>query len=206
MTALKSAQEESPRDTARRLRHAQARNKQLPKAPGRYAEDGWPLARPFPMHPTTQKAFHKIVLALLPPAPAPSWDGMAESIARRVRVLMSYMHPMAARALIWMIRVVDWAPIWRLKSFKRLRKQTREQASRLLDQLAASRFGHIRQVVAALRAAVLSAYYDATVVHQAMNYMPEPFIASRLALHHRLKKGGAVNPDDYMVPPVGITP
>ena len=173
----------------------------LPEVPGRHPNDGWPLARPYPMGRRTLRALTGLIGALVPTAPAPHWDGMWTTLAQRTRVLMAYMHPLTALAFSWMILVLDWAPIWRLSSRRRLHRMPREEAARFLERLSHSRFALLRQMVLGIRAAVLSAYYDATPVHEALDYYPEAFVAERVALRRRLKAGGAILPQDHLVTP-----
>ena len=85
----------------------------------RSPNDGWILADPLPMRPCTHRAFLAIIAALIPPEPVlPDIIAQVDDTTRR---LLRYMHPMMSMGFCVMLHLLDWAPIWRLRSWRRIR-------------------------------------------------------------------------------------
>jgi len=145
----------------------------------RNPDDGWVLADPWPMGKATRRAFHGLMRALLPPPPAP--EVPLERLEIQVRRFLRYFHPLVAWGFALGVRLLDWAPVWRFRSFKRIQKLPREEGAALLERLAHSRNGPLAQIAVAVRSSVLSAYFDQDEVIEALGYTPGPFITERIA-------------------------
>jgi hypothetical protein len=147
----------------------------------RHPRDGWVLAEPFPMSKATERALFGLVEALLPPAPAPRPAGIEARVVRHVRRMLAYM-PRAMRfGLQVLVHILDWSPVWRLRSFSRVQTLDPQVGSRLLSEVAQSRFLPIRLLMLAPKAVVLSTYYDQDEVHAALGYAPRAFLLERMA-------------------------
>ncbi|MBW2253157.1 MAG: hypothetical protein JRI25_01005 [Deltaproteobacteria bacterium] len=145
----------------------------------RNPDDGWVLAEPWPMGEGTRRAFHGLMRAMLPPPPAP--EVPLERMELQIRCLLRYFHPLIARGFALGVRLLDWSPVWRFRSFKRVQKLPREEGCALLERLAHSRNGPLAQLAVAVRSSVLSAYFDQDEVIEALGYTPVPFITERTA-------------------------
>lgn len=154
----------------------------------RQPDDGWVRAEPWPMSASTQAALLGVVRAVCPPAGsgAPTDEAMLLEVVRRVRASMPYMSPLAAWGLVALFRLLDLAPLWRLRGVRRLRRWPAEQGAALLDDLGHSRVGLLATTVIAARAAVMTAYFDIPAVHDAIGYSPVPFMRERIAARRTL--------------------
>jgi hypothetical protein len=166
----------------------------------RHPKDSWTLAEPYPMSRGCVESLHGLIRAIIPTSPAPQWKGMLEDIELQVRTVLNYMHPMTARGLVLLIRLFDWAPLWRFRSIRRVRSLATDQASTILEGIASSRFTSLQLLFSGVRAVVLSSYFDMKPVHDAIGYTPKAFFAERVQLRERLKAGKSANPSDLLVP------
>jgi hypothetical protein len=146
----------------------------------RHPDDGWKLARPYPLGQNAQRALDHLVIVLCPSAPAPSSPEIFARVTLHVRHFMSYMPAVAARALLLCVFLLEWAPIWLLQSTSRLSNLPRERASELINEMVHGRFAFLRTVVVAVRGLVLSAYFDQDEVQKSIGYEPIPFLEERI--------------------------
>ncbi len=167
---------------------------------GREPGDGWQLADPQPMGPATRRALQGIIRGLCPRPPAPWSEDLAQRIELGVRVFLRYMPPVMGVGFGPMLLLLDWAPVWRLRGLQPLHRWEREPAAQLLQALSASRLKPVRLMIMAVRAAVLSNYYDQPEVHEAMNYHPMPFLQDRADLRRRLLEGQPAQAEDLIGP------
>jgi hypothetical protein len=172
---------------------------------GRTPDDGWQLADPQPMGPVTRRALRAVVDALCPRPPAPWSEAMAERIEHGVRVFLRYLPPVLGHGFGPMVVLLDWSPLWRLRSVRPLHQHDRPWAAAHLQLLSTSRFKPIRLMIMAARAAVLSVYYDQDEVHEALDYDPMPFLQGRADLRRRLMEGQAAGPEDHIGPYSEVT-
>lgn len=170
----------------------------------RHPQDGWILADPYPMRRSTHRAFLAIIRALIPPEPV--LPGIVEQVDDGARRLMRYMHPMIAFSFCVMVHLLDWSPLWRLRSWRRLRSLSQPRASDLLGSLAESRFTLIRTLLVGAKGAILSTYFDLPAVHERMRHDPRPFMLGRIALRQRLVAGGQPTAADLIGPGPGGLP
>ncbi len=157
----------------------------------RHPHDGWKPADPYRMSERVRARFRALIAILLPPPPAPQLPDMIDRVELYVRRFMSHMHPLAARGMWLSIILIDWAPRLLLRSFKRLHRIDRHEASAILREMGESPNNLWRSLIVSVRALVLSAYFDQDEVHRAIHYSPVPFIKDRLKLRRRLLRPAA---------------
>ena len=145
-------------------------------------------------------AFKALIRALCPPAPAPQLPDLEERVSKGVRRIMPYMSVVAAKAFVITVKILDWSPLWRFRSFRRLRHQTPEKASAILEGIANSRWMPLRQLMIIARGAILSTYFDQVEVHEALDYKPKGWLRDRLRLRNRLVAGETAHADDRIGP------
>jgi hypothetical protein len=167
---------------------------------GREPDDGWQIADPQPMGPMTRRALQGVIRALCPRPPAPWSEELALRIEHGVRVFLRYMPPIMGWGFGPMVILLDWSPLWRLRSLRPLHTHDRVWAAGHLQLLSTSRFKPIRLMIMAARAAVLSVYYDQNEVHEAIHYDPMPFLQGRADLRRRLLDGQQTQPEDSIGP------
>lgn len=152
----------------------------------RNPQDGFVLADPIAMGPRSARALDAMVCALLPPAPAPRPAEVEARVAVHVRRMLAYMPPALRLGFVLLSHVIDWSPLWRLRSFRPLHRLTRAEASEILKGLSSSHLLGLRLLLLAPKAMILSTYYDQDEVHAALDYAPRAFIRERVVLRERL--------------------
>jgi hypothetical protein len=125
---------------------------------------------------------------------------MVDDVEKQVRIIVKYMHPTTRWGFRFLVRLFDWAPIWRLRSLRRLRSLPQTRASAILAGVAASRLSTLQLLFTPLRAAILSSYFDLDPVHEAIGYRPKEHFRQRLELRQRLLAGHEARPEDHFVP------
>ena len=162
----------------------------------RHPGDGWQIADPYPMRRSTLRAFRGVVHGLLPLHPAV--PDLSERVILSVRQLMQYMHPVMAYGFCVVLHLLDWAPLWRFRSWRRLRSLPPERASLVLQGLGESRLSAFRMLVMGARGAVLSTWFDQSEVHAVLDYDPTPYLRSRVAVRARLLAGSRPAAEDML--------
>lgn len=153
---------------------------------GRHPEDGWIFADPVALSAASERALHGLVLALLPPAPAPRPEGMEARIEQHVRRMLAYLTPALRLGFVLLTHVLDWSPLWRFASFKPVHSLPPAQASAILARIATSRLLPIRLMMLAPKALILSTYYDQDEVHAVLDYAPQAFMQERIRYRETL--------------------
>jgi hypothetical protein len=166
----------------------------------RHPDDGWELAQPLPMGKITRNALRSVIRAFCPIQTGPWNDEYMDRLEVQVRTLMSYMDPLFAKGLCLLFILTDWAPIWRLRSWRRLRSIDRHKGIKVIDGILHGQIFFLRQMMLAVRAAIFSAYYDQPEVHFEIGYHPVPWMRDRIALRRRLLAGESAKDED-MIPP-----
>ena len=181
-------------DLDRRLETAHEQRGQLLRHPN----DGWQMADPYPMGKGTRRALAGLVRALTPAEhPVPDVQTRVE---HHIRVQMRYMVPVVAFGMLLLIRFLDWAPLWRFASWRRVQSLPPERGSEILDSIAHSRIGLLRMMIMGIRAMVGTCFYDQDEVHAQLNYDPIPWMKQRIALRERLLAGETTQPNDRIGP------
>ena len=157
----------------------------------RRVADGW-IATLYPLGKSSQCCLDTLVTAMCPPD-CPFPDGWGR-VGRSVRQLMRYMHPLMAMGLRVGFHILDWSPIIRLRGIKRLRRLSPEQASQALMVLKGSRVPGMTLLLTAVRAIILSSYFDTPEVHRMIDYTPRAFIKERMRARQQ-SRDAAVSTD-----------
>lgn len=152
----------------------------------RHPQDGWIFADPVALSPASERALHGLVLALLPPPPAPRPEGMEARIEQHVRRMLAYLTPALRVGFVLLTHVLDWSPLWRFASFKPVHSLPPEKASAILAGVATSRLLPIRLMMLAPKALILSTYYDQDEVHRVLDYAPQAFMQERILYRETL--------------------
>jgi hypothetical protein len=174
----------------------------LPEYDGaRHPADGWILADPYPMRPSSVRALHLVMNALLPPKPAPRTKAIEAAVERQVRTFLQYMNPISAYGFVVALHLLVWAPVWRLHSLRSLRGVSPSEAGEILTEIGESKLSALRMLMVGMRGLILSAYFDQDEVHRAIDYEPVAFFRSRVALRSRLLEGGEPEATDLLPQP-----
>lgn len=158
----------------------------------RHPRDGWALADPVPLSAGSERALIGLVRALLPPPPAPHPDDIEARVALHMRRMLHYMPAATRHGFVWLLHLLDWAPVWRLRAPSRLSRLPQADASRVLASIAQSRWAGLRLLLLGPKAMVLSTYFDQDEVHAALGYQPRGFIEGRIARRAELLASGAL--------------
>lgn len=172
-----------------------------PEAVHRHPDDGWVRATPRVLNPFAEAALGALTVALTPPPPAPQLPDIKPRVSLFVRSWMPYLSAGGALGLAVFLTLLEFAPLWTLRGWRRLSKQPPETVRGVVDLLAHTRWlGPLRDGAMGVRGLVQGAYYDQPEVQRAMGYEPEPFIAERITLRRRLLAGEDATPGDMLAP------
>ena len=162
--------------------------------PKRHPDDGWILADPREVRPSTQRVIDTLVDVIVPPEPRD--EETPAKIAKHLRVMLQYMPRITALGFIATLHIINWAPLWRTRGFRPLTRRTRTEALAEIKSLSSSRVMLIRLLLLGPQGLILSCYFDQDVAHRALNYEPSGFTKSRIELRKRLLQGNPVEPAD----------
>ena len=157
----------------------------------RHPNDGWVLARPYPMRKGVLQALRGLIVHMIPPAPAPRDDDMRARVEQQARIHMVYMPRIAAFGLCIALVLLEWWARLTFKSRRRLSKMDTAEANVILHRLSQSRIPLIATMMMGVRATIMSSYWDQDAAHRMIGYDPKPFLAERTALRARLLKDQA---------------
>lgn len=169
--------------------HVRKRRLAVPSARAplaRHPDDGFVLAKPYPLGPRSLRALNALIVALCPPPPAPTAPDMVERVAAHVRTFMSYMPPLAAWVMWLSIHLLDWAPLYLFAATRRMHRLPPARASVMLTEMVSGRYSFLRTVLVAIRGLILNAYFDQDEVHAAIGYEPLPFLRERIERRRQL--------------------
>jgi len=153
---------------------------------------------PYPMSGPVRRALRAVIRASCPLESGPKVPKIVDNVEHQVRMLMQYMAPLTARGLCLVFLLVNWSQLWRLRGLRPLHLLPRTQSVKIVRTLCRIRFQGIRQLMLAVRATVIAAYYDQPEVHFALGYHPKPWIRERLALRRRLMAGNDATAADQI--------
>ena len=157
----------------------------------KHPEDGYPIADPYPVDATTEKAIRSLMRVLLPEGEAPRGPELDQKVYDQMLIGLMYMPAQSAKGILAVFRLLEWAPVWRMKGRKPLSALPRREASEILDEIATSKLFPLRLLMLAPKGLMLSAYYDQEEVHAALRYDPRTFTLDRIALRERILRGEA---------------
>ena len=164
----------------------------------RHHDDGWRQADPIPMGRSTERVTRAMIRALLPPPPAPTTADMEDVVYRHLRVMLRYMPPFAATGFVLLLHLLDWSPLWRFQSLRRLSSLPRERAAAVLKGIAESRLLPLRMMMIGPKGLILSTYFDQDAVNRHLGWEARDFTRQRIALRQRLLAGEAARPEDHI--------
>ncbi|MGB0590491.1 MAG: hypothetical protein ACPGU1_12515 [Myxococcota bacterium] len=157
-----------------------------------------PTPPPYPMSGPVRRALRAVIRASCPLESGPRVPQIVDKVEHQVRMLMQYMAPLTARGLCLVFLLVDWSQLWCLRGWRPLHRLSRRQSVKVVGALCRVRFQAVRQLMMAVRATVIAAYYDQPEVHFALGYHPRPWIRERLALRRRLMAGREATVEDQI--------
>ncbi len=155
-----------------------------------------PNPRPYPMGGLLRAALRGLIRASWPLSAGPKIPGIVDRVEHQVRMLMVYMSPWSAKGLCVVFLLLNYSQVWLLKGLRPLHALKRERAVAALKGLCHVRVLALRQLIIAIRATIITAYYDQPEVHFALGYHPHPWVRERLALRRRLMAGEQARPED----------
>lgn len=164
----------------------------------RHPDDGYPLADPYPVDASTAKAIRSLMRVLLPEGDAPRSPALDEKVYHQMLVGLMYMPAQSAKGILAVFRLLEWAPVWRMKGAKPLSALPREEASAILEEIASSRLLPMRLLMLAPKGLLFSAYYDQDEVHEALGYDPRTFTLDRIDLRRRILTGEEPSESDHI--------
>jgi hypothetical protein len=164
----------------------------------RHPDDGYPIADPYPVDAKTEKAIRSLMRVLLPEGAAPRSAELDEQVYHQMLVGLMYMPEQSAKGILAVFRLLEWAPVWRMKSRKPLSELPRDEGSKILAEIASSRLLPMRLLMLAPKGLLFSAYYDQDEVHRALDYDPVGFTRERIALRQRILAGETPTEADYI--------
>ena len=145
--------------------------------------------RPYPMGRLVRQALRGVIRAACPLESGPKIPQVIDRVELQVRTLMQYMTPITAWGLCLVFLMVNWCQLWRGRGLRPLHSLPRSAAVRAARSLSRIRWRAVQEMMLAVRATVVAAYYDQPEVHFALGYHPKPWIRKRLALRRRLMAG-----------------
>jgi len=152
----------------------------------RHPDDGWVLARPYPMRRGVRRALRGLIVHMLPPAPSPRSPEMIDQVEKQARIHMVYMPRLVAFGLCIALVFLEWSGRLMFRSRHRLSKMKTEDANKILERLSHSRIPVIATMMLGVRATIMSAFWDQDESHEVIGYNPQPFLVERKALRLRL--------------------
>jgi hypothetical protein len=155
----------------------------------RHPDDGYPIADPYPVDAKTERAVRSLMRVLLPERDAPRSADLDERVYHQMLIGLMYMPSQSAKGILAVFRMLEWAPVWRLKGRKPLSELPRDEASAILSEIASSPLLPVRLLMLAPKALIFSAYFDQDEVHRALDYDPISFTRERIALRQRILAG-----------------
>lgn len=153
------------------------------------------LAEPAALSAGSARALRSVIRALLPPPPAPRPADMEARVEKQVRCMIQYMPATLRLGFMLIVRLLEYAPLWRLRALSRLSRLPEAEASRVLAGIAQSRLMPLRLMMLAPKALVLSTYFDQDEVHAVLDYEPRGFIRERIARRNELLENYPVSED-----------
>lgn len=119
-----------------------------------------------------------------------------EEVTRHALVSLQYMPRSSARVFLWGMRLLNWAPLWRLRGLRPLTALPRDLAREHLLAVTHSRWLPVRILMYGPVGLFMSSYFDQDYVHRELGYAPVPFIVERIELRRKWVEGREPGSDD----------
>jgi len=153
----------------------------------RHPDDSWTLAAPRKVSPRTQRVLLALADAIIPASPRT--ETTLEDVTRHALVCLQYMPQSSARLFLVGMRLLNWAPLWRLRGLRPLTRLSRDKARRHLIAVTQSRWLPVRLSMYGPLGLFMSTYFDQDYAHRAIDYDPVPFIEARIELRRKWVEG-----------------
>lgn len=137
---------------------------------------------------------------------SPRTPDTLEEVTRHALVSLRYMPRSSARMFLWGMRLLNWAPLWRLRGLRPLTALPAAVARRHLVALTQSRWLPIRLLMYGPVGLFMSSYFDQDFAHREIKYAPVPFVADRIELRRRWIEGHEPGSDDEVHHPAALAP
>lgn len=160
----------------------------------RHPDDSWTLAVPRKVSPRTERVLLALADAIIPTSPRTATT--LTDVTRHALVCLQYMPESSARLFLVGMRLLNWAPLWRLRGLRPLTKLSREQAHHHLVAVTRSRWLPVRLSMYGPLGLFMSTYFDQDYAHRAIDYDPVPFVESRIELRRRWLTGAEPGADE----------
>ncbi len=153
----------------------------------RHPDDSWTLAAPRTVNPRTQRVLLALADAIMPASPRT--ETTLEDVTRHALVCLQYMPRSSAMAFVAGMRLLNWAPLWRLRGLRPLTRLSRDEARRHLVAVTQSRWLPVRMLMYGPLGLFMSTYFDQDCAHRAIDYDPVPFVEERIELRRKWFEG-----------------
>ena len=160
----------------------------------RHPDDSWALAAPLKVSPRTRRVLLALADAIMPTSPRS--ETTLEDVTRHALVSLQYMPRSSALLFLVGMRLLNWAPLWRLRGLRPLTRMSRGQARRHLVAVTQSRWLPVRLSMYGPLGLFMSNYFDQDYAHRAIGYDPVPFVEERIELRRKWVEGDEPTTDD----------
>lgn len=160
----------------------------------RHPDDAWTLATPMKVSAGMRRIFRALADAILPTSPRT--PETLHEVTHHALVSLQYMPRSSAQFFLWGMRLLNWAPLWRLRGLRPLTALPRETARRHLLGVTHSRWLPVRMLMYGPAGLFLSSYFDQDYVHRELDYTPVSFVAGRVELRRKWIEGQEPAADD----------
>ncbi len=153
----------------------------------RHPDDGWSLAVPMAVSARMQRVLVTLADAILPDQPRT--ESTLRDAVDHALVSIQYMPRSSALLFLFGMRLLNWAPLWRLRGTRPLTAVSTEAARAHLVAITKSRWLPVRLLMYGPLGLFMSSYFDQDYVHQELEYAPAPFVAERILLRKKWLMG-----------------
>ncbi len=162
--------------------------------PERHPTDSWTLAIPHRVSRRTHRVLRTLADAILPTSPR--IETTVADIIDHTLVCLRYMPRSTVMGLLVGMRLLNWAPLWRLRGLRPLTRLSRDEARRHLVAVTHSRWLPVRLLMHGPLGLFMSTYFDQDYAHRTIDYDPVPFIRERIELRRKWVEGKEPGTDE----------
>jgi hypothetical protein len=160
----------------------------------RHPDDGWTLAAPIEVGARMRRVLLRLADAIVPPSPRTNTT--LEQVMEHALVSLRYMPRSTAMLFLLGMRLLNWAPVWRLSGLRPLTALPADEARRQLAGVTRSRWLPVRLLMYGPIGLFMSSYFDQDCVHHQLGYAPIPFVTERVELRRKWIEGQEPGADD----------
>jgi hypothetical protein len=136
-----------------------------------------------------RRILHSLADAIVPQSPRT--ETTLDDVVRHTLVCLQYMPRSSATIFLVAMRLLNWAPLWRLRGVRPLTALPTEAARRHLLAATQSRWLPVRLLMYGPLGLFMSSYFDQDYVHHELRYAPAAFVADRVELRRKWVAGRA---------------